>query len=434
MAHLIFKNSEHIQKTIDTIKYQTPSYYIDKITILDDTLSKSILDNDINHIIYFDHYGKASERLIEKLIAHLDMKPTSIISPRVYDFDKELWSSLPQYNDRINFRNDMSLYNKIRYNSTDIVETSISDYRCYAINRDHLIELGGFIDELNDYKLIELSIRNWAYGYTCFIDHSISYSCDNTFTIDPKLAATVSAMWFGKYHEFGNIVRYSKSYRDNASIVDDNLFRKINPELISYNKIKNRASGRSIAVIADGPSLDYIDFKHIYDNNDIIIGVDLASDLLPCDFIVSFNHNYIISLLEKYDADKILAPHVLYNVLGKSIIETNDLHNDILQFELASNECSIMSSFPIINSGHPAHSAIHLALLMNPNNINLYGVDFKFVNGKSHTAKIPIYNNGKYYPENTATLEQFSRYENMLVYLSILANALHIPIIRHGHL
>jgi hypothetical protein len=440
MACLIFKESDNIERTIDEIKYQTPDKYIDDIIILDKSLNQAAEINKIarttthQDIVYFNNYGKASELLFEEIILLLHNNKTSLISPRIYDFDPDLWMSLPDYYERINFRNDISLYNKISYTQQLLVESPIISKECVFFDREHFVEIGGLIEDIDGYEITELSLRNWSYGHKCLIDHKVSYSTINQIKYDMTSAAIVSALWLGKYHEFGNIIRYDKVIKDNALIEGDDLFIRINPELIGYNRIKNAARGKTIGIICDGPSIDYINYREIFDVNDILIGVDLASDLMKCDYVVSFNYNYIDSILNKYEHTKILTPHVLYNMIGKTVAETSSISSEITQFELASQSCSLSNKYPIINSGHPIHSSIHLALLMNPLKINIYGADFKFVAGKSHTERIPIYNNGMYYPDNDTTLSTYNRYEAMLTYLASLSSSVGIPVIRHTHI
>lgn len=452
-------NLQNLNYTLDDILNKTPAY--DQIIICNDT-GKEVIKSGIEfingnkegkaklwnkaikichspYLIFLKHPIKVSEGWIDKLTTLCD--PTRIVGTKVNSLDETTWSTdCPLYN-KIGFRWDLSIYD--RMSSESSISPVVKD-TCFIISREFLIQIGGFDDGMvyGDGETTELCIKTWLYGgevHVCdaevsIVEHiSMSDGTKYNFT---RIAET----WFDKYAS--NWYYYSGASRDlDCGRISSKkskhdfewLVSNFLPELLGVYSLRNTAFGRSIAVVCDGPSFDKIDRSYI-NRHDVIIGVNYVADVLRCDLVVADNVSLVHSLLGKYQPSQIIVPFLFLNSIGEPLCFARDVIDGLLQYDVLSvGSIPLSVNPPLINFGSVVGAAVHCALSLGGSSVTVFGCDNKFVGGKSHMSGLPFLNDGKYLPDNDATRGGFVNGEMCLGVLGRLAQSAGVSLFRMNY-
>jgi GT2 family glycosyltransferase len=472
-------SDEHIEYTIESILNNTPQDLISEIIVCGDGVNcrngvgnfaylsdypVEIINSDVvvgraklwnkavksangNSFIFMNQDVRVSEDWIYPLVAGLDDDEGAILSPVVYDLDVDFWSSDGFPVGAYGWRWDLKLRPK-PYNVNG--SPSISS-ACIAIKKSRFDEIGGFDDKMKpgDGEDIEISLKNWLLGGKVKIvkDSEIAIKKSDVGNNNNTLynLSRIAEVWLGKYASFyyesrdikpadvdtgrlNNLVEIQEKQKKNFKWFLDNY----QPELISVYDLKHTAHNKTIAIVAEGPSIDCIDPSTI-NKHDILIGVDHIGTVFKCDYVTTHISNIAVELMKSYKHDQILVPTVLSSYSDQQWV-AESLSEDLIRFEL--DEMGVVPrkiSPPFCNFGSAIHSAIHFASFLGPRQIFLYGMDNKFIGGKSHTSKIELYNNGNYWPDDENIQNKFRFYDHGVDQLSKLLLENKISLIRINH-
>jgi len=201
----------------------------------------------------------------------------------------------------------------------------------------------------------------------------------------------------------------------------------LQPELLGMYALRGTAHGKRIAVVGDGPSLDYVNWAWI-NSHDVVIVVDYLGLQFDYDYIIS-NSLDVVRQLEP--TDKLVVPYMLEDKMN--LMASKDVVPQAIQVEMG--EVGVVASVfpPFCDFGNVTLLALHFALFLGPQSITLFGCDNKILGGKSHTSLIKQYDGGQIWPESEQTSKRLNFYEFGVDQLGKLALQLDIPLIRVGH-
>jgi len=466
MASIIIyaTDDKYLDQTIDSIIAYTDADLLDDIIVCDDAdigysrggvlvqrtnkLGRAVAFNNAmemaksDQLIFIRSKTKFSENWIRPLLEKLT--ETNIISPVIHSLDVLFWSTENSKWESWGWRWDLKLYNKVPVNQfSPAISTN-----CMVIHRNRLIEIGLFDSgmKMGSGEDLELSLRNWLFGGTCMICSDSTVSVGYDIDVHPNtvnnLARIVHAWLPDYYSYFLNAWGVQRSDIDTGrmsgllnlkpqQIHDVKWFLEAyQPELFGIYNLKGVGTGKSVAVVAPGASLDYIDRSEIY-KNDIIIGVDYVPLLIDCDYLMADTMGVVSALLSKYDPSRFILPRMVKDLASGRLVPAGTAVNGCVQFEF--EKFGVISSIdpPICDFNDMGCSAVHFALFLNPTVITLYGFDNKFVNGKSHTSKIAYYESGYLWSDSRG---RFETAEAGLMQLGRLALSVGIPLLRVNHL
>jgi len=166
-----------------------------------------------------------------------------------------------------------------------------------------------------------------------------------------------------------------------------------------------------------------------------VVGIDYVGMCIDCDYVITDNVDIALELMKKYEANKLILPTVIRNrIIGRYEFAAEICPGSIV-FELKQfGHLDISIHPPFINIDDIVVTAVHMALFMKPSNINLYGVDYRLINYKSHAAKIGYYEDGSMLADSETTTNKFRFSEYALHKIGDIAVIAGIPIMRINHL
>jgi hypothetical protein len=467
MASFIFSNSdENTSRSISELLDKTAKSRIDEILVCDDngtikSPSGSILTktNKIgranlwnaaaeiakgSELVFIDRLTKFSKNWFEPLLSEVK-NDNKIASPVVHTLDTNLWMSESNCWARFGWRWDLELYSRARTQSKE--SPAISSY-CMAISKEWFNELGQFDAGMGrGYgEDIELSLRSWLFGGSCVVrdDSTIASSIrlDNTDTTknlsriietwipnhstDFKLARGIGEIDCGR---IDNLLKLQNKQRRSI----DWFLKSLQPDLLGVYKLRNSGSGKSVAVVGPGSSIDMVN-PSLINRHDIIIGVDYVGMLFNCDYVLTDAAHVIIELRKKYEDGKFVLPITIENGASGRYDSASSIAPGSIQFEFAHKGSDITKiDPPFCNLDNTILTAIHFALYLNPREITVYGCDNKIISGRSHSSRIDHYNEGKLWNDNDTTRKRFAASEHYLSKLAKLASDNGICLFRHNH-
>ena len=396
-----------------------------------------------NKLIFINQNTKVSANWSEPLIDTLDSDDKVIASPVICDLDINLWASGDMIFRRFGWRWDFSLYNR---QSGDKYSPGVSQF-CLAINKDWFTDLGGFDCGMisGDGCYLEMSIRCWLCGGSVVVlDESVIAT---SIVVDESVTnlARIVEVWFPAFANY-----FYKSRGLNISDVDvgrleellsfqqkqqitANMFLSSRmPELLGIFDLYNSAAGKSIAIVADGSSIDEINRAFIY-RHDFVIGADYISKVFDCDYVVTHDIDVVTQLRDKYTDEQFVLPFMMKNRMAGVYSKADEVCSGSVQFELGT-ENSVQGSIfpPFTNFDNSIHSAVHFALFLGSSDITLFGCDNKIVGDKYYSTNIEYYKNNMV--DSEATRRKLAAYEYGLDSLGKLANKNNSKILRMNYL
>jgi len=376
----------------------------------------------------------------------LDKHQKSIVSPRIYSLNTELWVTEDDCWKRFGWRWDLTLYNRQHVGIPD--SPAISSY-CIAVRKDWFDNIGGFdcgIGFGGEGEDIEFSLRSWLFGGFVFVCDD-SYIATRQYQHNRRIedVARIVEAWLPSYIsrflaacdipddlKIGRINNLL-DFQDKLVRTPEWFFEVVQPELGAVYDLRGIAAGKSIAVVGCGPSMDYIE-SALINRYDIIIGVDYMGLSFDCDYVVADSSDAVVELKSKYSASSFVVPFFLFDRASASYISTNKVIADSVQFEL-SDEVGRVSGItpPFCNFEQSFHTAVNFALFLGPRRVTLFGCDNKLIEGKSHSASVGYYDDGCLWSHSDSTRRKFAMYEYGIEKLGKLACSVGIPLIRMNH-
>ena len=380
------------------------------------------------------------KHLIDEISHHNNSVYTSscISSPTVFDLDTKFWSSIDDNPGPIGFRWDMSLYHR----PSTTTESAVASPACLAILKDRFDTLKGFDESLEsgDGEVLDLSIRHKLSGGSIRINSSSKIAASVTLKYNSNNLARIvekSLPDYAKYfYHYSGMEKQqcdtrkiagnpATSSEQQSKYLLDNL-----PELIKLPRLFGSASGKTVAVVNDGPSMDHIDRSWIY-KHDLIVSLNYMGLAFESDYVMANDTRVVEDLRAKYREDRFVLPFKILSVAHGKLIDSLALLPESHVFESSGSTSSIHP--PFLASDIILHSAVHFALFLRPKSIFLYGCDNKIINGKSHTSILEQYNHGEVWNDSAAIRKRFAAFESGLNILNELANKNGVPIIRINH-
>jgi hypothetical protein len=462
------RNSNNLEQTLNDLIDKTPPEHIEQIILCDenDAIPEDT-DWDIQYppvISKTEQIGRSrawneaarlakSEQLVfltapvkfgldwfSPIIEQLSEK--RLVSPRAFALDTNLWATEAKAWRRYGMRWSMAMYDR-RFGDRSPLAAF-----CMVIHKQFFEEIGGFDEGAipGPGDNICLSLKTWmAGGEVAIADESyIAIIPEVESEARHNLVRMIEA-WFPKHTthfyescgiepgsvEVGRIdelVRFAESSERSAQWWLENL----QPELLGIYLLRNTAHGKRIAVVGDGPSLDYMSLSLI-NSHDIIICVDYIGLLVESNYVVTNSADVVMELRSKYVDQQFVVPYIMENRVAGEYMLASDTVPNAVQFEVG--EIGDVSSVnpPFCDFGNCVHMALHFALFLGPYSISLFGCDNKIIGDKSHTSKLDYYNGGKIWTDSDQTKKRLSFYDSGIDQLGRLALSLGIPLIRVGH-
>ena len=457
-------DDQFVSETLHDLIDKTPPAHLKQIIICDE---KDLLNKDklpLTHWDYIFHtnnigksraYNFAAETATENTLIFLQaptkfsqdwlpplleqLPPTALRSPTAYNLDTNLWASENKHWTRYGLRWDFTVHNR-KFRPT---KWSPLAANCLVINKEFFHTIHGFDQgsQIGPGDNICLSLKTWmAGGEVQIIDNSHISIIPETNTNNHNLARLVEA-WFPKHttHFYNaidqkptNIGRIDQliQFTDTIEHDTDWWIENLQPELLGTMVLRGTAHGKRIAVVGDGPSLNYTTPSMI-NSHDIVIGVDYVHQLFDCDYVVSQSVD-VVSQLE-IPFSRLVVPIVLEHRVAGQFVSAMEVVPGAIQLELGEFGQLEKLSPPFCNFDNTTLLALHFALFLGPSTITLFGCDNKIIDGRSHTSLLEQYDSGEIWADSEQTRNKFNFYEVGLGQLGKLALQLNIPILRVGH-
>jgi len=452
----------NLSQTINDLRDKTPPELIEELIVCDDGGGVDLDDVTIlktenvgrakawnaaakqaksKVLIFLRQTTKFGKDWLEPLLKNLDEK--TIVSPVIHSLDLNLWAI-----DRLRWRRfgihwDMSIHNR-RYIGGN--KSPVASSYCITIEKARFDEIGGFDNGMKagPGEDIDISIKNWLFGGQVLV------------VDDSKIAAFVEQESGKSAVNMTRLVerwmpKYSTYFYQSRSINPNNIkpgrldtfkterdinwwLQNIQPELLNVFSLKNVATGKTVAVIGNGPSLDYIKPSDI-ERHDIIIGIDYVGELYRCDYLVTSSAQVVLELRDKYPAKRFVVAFALFQGVAGQYVAAAELIPDSIQFD--QYEFGMIGETvnpPFCNFESSVLTAVNFALFLNPRSITLFGCDNRIISGRSHTSKISYYRDGQIWPDTEATQKRLALYEGGLIQLGKMAQSANIPLLRVAHI
>lgn len=457
----------YLTQTIDTILDRTPISLLDEIILCaDDKFEfehpsvRVVRSNKIGcarawnacmsgvlaHDVVFMRAGaKVGADWLVPLINFLHQNEQSIVSPVVYDLDVHLWASGELRWRRPAWRWDLRLYDRRLTSGTE--SPALSAY-CLVMRRSWFEHLGGFDSGMVDEggEDIELTLRSWLLGGSAHVvdDSEIAATSSPSPNLT-NLMRTVEA-WMPTHARYFYQARDLDQLATNCGRLHNLVglqelqqrpfswfLQHLAPELNGLYDLRGSAAGKTIAVVAPGPSLDCLNSAFV-NRHDLVVGVDFAANLFACDFIVTDAVHVVGEVRNKAGRARFVLPTVLANLHAGRWEATSLVLPEAIQYELGQPGVGPTGvDPPFCNYENAVLSAIHFALFLRPKSITVFGFDNQIINGKSHTSRLEYYDNGEVWPDSEGTRRRFAVYERAFTELGQLARKNSISLIRVNH-
>jgi hypothetical protein len=392
------------------------------------------------HLVFVTAPMKFSRGWLEALLEKCG--DTEIVGAVTHTLDADFWASQPNRWKRYGWRWDLNVYDRVPTSD----ESPALKY-CYCIKKERFKQLGKFDDGMcqGDGEDIELTLKNWLNNGRCLVADKAIVSTIIDAVEHPSTVNNLGRIidtWFPsqKSHFLNarniaaNDINTGRLNLLQPNIRNSEWFLKnIQPELKETYDLYGTGTGKSVAIVAPGPSLNTVDFSLIY-KHDIIIGIDYVPTIISCNYVVSDELHAVQALLSRYNQDRMLLPLGLRNNSTGTLIRSKDVVPECSTFELAPHGYTVSDiNPPFVNMGNIALSAVHLALFLKPAYISVFGLDGRLIGGASHTSKTEYYNDGKLWTDSENLKQQFALMEYGLATLGNLAHSMRIPLIRITH-
>lgn len=399
-------------------------------------------------LIFLKDKTKVSDDWVLPILKKLEGDPKALVSPVVYTLDLGLWMTESSRWRRFGWRWDLNIYDRTYVGSDD--SPAVSSY-CIAVTKEWFDYIGCFDQgmHIGSGEDIEISIRSWLLGGSVRVcdDSVVSVALELDYGVKTlsNLARIVEAWFPGRATHFYNSRGLKPQDLDigrlgNLTRLQAKMKRSVEwflntkqPELFSIYDLKGSATGKNIAIVAPGPSLDVINAALIQ-RHDIIIGVDYTGLLFDCDFVMADAVHVIVELKKKYQDHKFVAPIAVQDRSSGTLVAMADVAPLAQQYELTQGGTTPTSvDPPLCDFESLALSAVHFALFLNPSSVTIYGLDNKIIGGRSHTSKIDYYDDGRLWPDAESSRRRFALCEYGLDQLGRLAHAAGISLLRLSH-
>lgn len=461
-------DNKYLDKTVDGLLDRTP--HLDEVIVCDDAgLGYSrpgvrVLATDKvgkakawnaaavqavgKVLVFMKDKTKVSDDWSVPLLDALAADPQSLVSPVVHTLDLGLWMTESSRWRRFGWRWDLNLYDR---SFTGTAESPAVSSYCIAVTKEWFNDIGGFDRgmDVGSGEDIEISLRSWLLGGSCRVCDgsmiSVALELDYGSLTLNNLARIVEAWFPGKASHFYaarglkpealNVGRLSNLtlLQQRQKQTFEWFLRAKQPELFSIYDLKGSAVGRTVAVVAPGPSLDVIN-PAIIQRHDIIIGIDYVAKMFDCDFAFADTTHVLAELKGKYRDSQFVVPVAIHDRASGTYLTASELVPLAQQFEFGQSGAALTSlDPPLANFDSLALAAVHFALFLQPAGVTVYGLDNKIVDGKSHTSKTDYYDDGKLWPDTDSTRRRFALYEFGLDQLGRLAVAAGVPLLRMSH-
>jgi GT2 family glycosyltransferase len=456
-------SAEHLDRTIDDLLDKTPPALLSDVVVALDgpaeyqragitvnvtaglgrakAWNAAVRQASGDVAIFLKSVTKVGVGWLEPLLAAIAADQKTLVSPIIHTLDPQTWSSESTRWRRFGWRWDMQLYDRPQYSRPE--SPAISSY-CIVASRDYFLSLGGFDEgmETGSGEDLELSLRAWFNGGAVkVVDDStiaVAYEVDDNQR-STNNAIRIAETWFPQF-----VTRVYQALRIERPLDPGRLVKHpaqssefhlfdLQPELLSIFDLHLSASGKRVAVVAPGASLDHLE-PALVQRHDLVIGVDYTGLLYQCDFVVTDSVQVVKELAGSYGDDKFVLPlAVMDRTLGKQLAAV-DVAPRSLQFEMMrSNELPSSQLPPFTNFDNLALTAVHFALFLGAKSVTLFGFDGKLIGEQSHTSKLEAYDDGKLWTDSDSTRRRFATSEFGLDKLSKLALSLGIPLFRVSH-
>lgn len=461
-------DSKYLDKTIDGILDRTAG--LDEIIVCDDaglgyartgvrvlTTDKigrakawnaAVEQTSSKFLIFIKDKTKVSDDWTIPLLKVLDDDPKSMVSPVVHTLDLGLWMAESSRWRRFGWRWDLNLYDRAYTGKPE--SPAISSY-CIATTKSWFNHVGGFDHgmDIGSGEDVEISLRSWLLGGTVRVCDesriSVALEVDYSTKTLNNLARIAEAWFPGRASHFysarglkpqqldvGRLNNLTKFQQKQTRPVEW-FFGTRQPELFSVYAMKGTAVGKSVAIVAPGPSLDMLN-PALVQRHDLVIGIDYTASLFDCDLVFADAVHVVAELRKKYQDQKFVLPIALQDRPSGTYVPAADVAPLAHQYESAIDGVAPVSlDPPFVNFESLVLAAVHFALFLGPADITVYGFDNKIIGGKSHTSKIDYYDNGCLWPDTESSRRKFALYEYGLDQLGRLAYAAGVPLLRVSH-
>lgn len=471
MASIIvyLADTKYINRTLSELVDKTPSYLLEDVIVCNDTghdykndsvlvlntdrAGRSKCWNDAakqassDELVFLRDTTKLSREWLQPLIARVK-DSSSLVSPKIHTLNTDFWSTENESWERFGWRWDLSLYSRTSLRS---VESPSISSNCIVVTANWFEHLGGFDEGMSSGvgEDIEISLRSWLFDGKVEIEDDSSIAVrseiDNSKRTVNNLARIVE-IWMPQFSSRFFAARGIKPSELNigrlANLMQlqdkrlhsiDWFLERCQPELNGLYDLRGIASGKSVAVIGPGSSIDLIDPSWVY-RHDIIIAVDYMGLAFEADYVVTDSSHVAIELKSRYNQNQFVLPLGLSDVVSSEYIPASAVIQNCYQFEVSKLQGRVISdSPPFCNFDQSLHSAVNFAIFLQPRTISLFGCDNKIINGKSHSAKIEYYDDGKLWPDSDAIRKKFVYSDFGIDQLGKLASSIGIPLIRVNH-
>jgi hypothetical protein len=432
---VVASDSETANDTITDIRLNTPRELATELLVIDELgaglqvparvfsstgQSRYELINTAAALAREDHLAvviapaKLKPGWLEYLLELVQDDDHTLVGPKLSGMDHNLWSFTDEGFDSVAFDWGLRLHNSI--------DGPILHDGPFVVNRHRFLRLGGFDTHLSSGQMAELCIRTWLCGGRVRVDSRsrVAFQCRQQF-IDSDYGARIAEVWMGaaarRFYASRGIgptaetSKHADAHRVQQSLQEHQfgwLVEQFMPELGKIHELQGVARGKTVAIVCDGPSLDYVGRWEV-SRHDIIIGLDYTAALFPCDYVVCINREAIRTILAtgRYDQQYFLLPKFLHD--GMTAMPARDLVPGASVYQtVESSSAGQLLEPPFANYGHPMHLALQLAAFMGSTQVTLYGWDGRLVEGRSHTGLVAHYKSGYYLPNNQHTAELLS--------------------------
>ncbi len=362
-------------------------------------INEAVKSAKYDKIIIVDGCVKFSDNLCSSILKTLQDR-SAVAIPSTYGLDKSLWCAGDKYYSTFSFQWNL----RIRYGNDGGQYSPLVCPSCFAFNKSW-VEYVEYFDDLSlvNYQ-IEFSLRTWLLGGKIVkCGASIASSCEMTYKVDEL--ARIAEVWLPAYSNYfydeyvgtpidcGRLNDLINVQNNKQSITSDEFLKTMLPELLSAYNFRNLFVDKTIAIVCDGASIDFIDRAVIY-RNDVIISVNYMGLVFDSDYNVSFEVETLNELTTKYNHSSFVLPTALSSSLVGGIVRTSDVFANSAVFELDRlgymNDSAIP---PFANFDSPIHFAIHFAMMTGSTKINVYGCDDRMICGRSYTSLVDFYDN-----------------------------------------